>query len=375
MGIVMDAGIYQIAFSMLKGMVGATAKEMLRRVGSPEAMFTYSHSQLQALTGVNSEIFGDEYRQQILDRAAKEFAIVDGNSNVRTLFMGDENYPQRMIDCEDAPTLLYECGNVDFNTPYVVGIVGTRHATPYGIDFTTRLVTDLVAMFPGIIIVSGLAFGIDIAAHKAALAANGLTVAVVAHGLETVYPAEHRDFAERIVRSGGSLITEYPTGYRIQRQSFLARNRIVAGISDCIVVVESDVKGGSMATARLAMGYNRDVFALPGRVTDLYSRGTNKLIAQGKAQLITSAQDLASAMMWTPAEQASPSASPTLFRALNQEEQMVYDFIIANPEATENDMCVQLAMPFSRIANIIFTLEMEDFIVKVPGGRYMASSR
>ncbi|MCC8120268.1 MAG: DNA-processing protein DprA [Bacteroidales bacterium] len=371
----LEALEYKIAFSMAKGMQGDTAREMLRRVGSPQAFFSHTPSQLQTLTGVNSEIFHEEYRKELLEQAHKERVFVD-NNNLNTFFIGDENYPQRLADCPDAPAILYECGTANLDSPYIVGIVGTRHATPYGIDFTTRLVTDLAAMFPGIVIVSGLAFGIDVTAHKAALALGTPTIGVVAHGLkQKLYPAEHSQIARKMVDSGGAILTEYPTNYTMRRNSFLERNRIVAGISDCIVVVESDVKGGSLATARIAREYNRDVFALPGRTTDLYSRGTNMLIAQDKARLITCAKDLAADMMWDTKDMPQQEATPTLFRTLNAEEQRVYDFILAHPEATENDMCVQLGLPFARITNILFTLEMEDFILKVPGGRYMPTSK
>ncbi len=365
---------YNIAFSLAKGMIGDTAKELLRRLGSPQALFSYSESQLQSLTGVNSEIFNDTYRAEILQQAQRESVFVESN-NIRASFIGEEGYPQRLIDCQDAPALIYQLGAANLDSPYVVGIVGTRHATPYGIDFTKRLVSDLAAMFPGIIIVSGLAFGIDIAAHKAAMEAGTPTVAVVAHGLDTIYPAEHRQAAAQIINSGGALITEYASGYRIRRQSFLARNRIVAGVSDCLVVIESDIRGGSMSTARLARDYNRDVFALPGRTNDMYSRGTNMLIATDRARLITNAKDIANAMMWTPQDLPETSQNPTLFRALTTEEQLIYDFILKHPDATENDMCVNLGLPFSKVTNIIFSLEMEDFITKVPGGKYMPTAK
>lgn len=365
---------YKIAFSLAKNLSGDTALQLLRIIGSPRALFEYSQSQLESLSGVQAEVFKDEKRKELLARAREELLFVENGKAIECKFIGEEGYPHRLAFCEDAPSLLYQCGRADLNAKNVVGIVGTRHATHYGVDFTSRLVEDLAGMFPGIVIVSGLAFGVDVAAHKAAMSANTPTIAVMAHGLDMVYPAEHRQIAAKIVGTGGAIVTEYPSRTHMNRGYFLARNRIVAGLCDCLVVIESDIKGGSMSTARLAREYGREVLALPGRSTDIYSKGTNHLIATDRARLITSAADLANAMMWEPVKKAE-NAEKQLFRPLNPEEQQVYDFIIENPEATENDICVNLALPFSKLSSIIFSLEMEDFIMKVPGGHFLPTTK
>lgn len=362
-----DSLKHRIAFSLAKGMVGDTALSMLGRTGSAQAFFQFTASQLAALTSSRSQIFTDSYRNELLKRAEREELFVESNS-IKALWIEDEDYPSRLSGCPDAPALLYSLGRCDLNFQHAVAIVGTRHATHYGIDFTTRLVSDLAKKIPGVVIVSGLAYGIDVAAHKAALAADTPTVAVMAHGLNTIYPAEHRSTAAKIVEKGGAIVTEYTSDYQLNRSSFLARNRIIAGLSDCTVVVESDYKGGALATARIASAYNRDVFAVPGRTTDIYSRGTNKLIANNAAALITSADDLIAAMNWTPA--ASEPEPPALFTPLSDDQQAIIDFITERPDCTINDICVGLGISYATATDRIFQLELSDRLAMLPGGRF-----
>lgn len=362
-----DSLKHRIAFALAKGMVGDTAQAMLRRTGSARAFFSLKPGQLAALTSSRSQIFSDAYRQDLLTRAEREELFVTTNG-ISPLWYGEEGYPHRLADCSDAPMMLYMLGKCELNFRHAVAIVGTRHATHYGIDFTTRLVTDLAQKLPGVAIISGLAFGIDVAAHKAALAASTPTVAVMAHGLSTIYPAEHRSVAAKIVESGSAIVTEYTSDYQINRGSFLARNRIIAGLSDCTVVVESDYKGGALATARIASAYNRDVFAVPGRTTDIYSRGTNKLIASNAAALITCADDLIAHMNWTPA--APKAEQPTLFTPLPPEQQQIIDFITEKPDCTINDICVGLGITYATATDRIFQLELSDRLAMLPGGRF-----
>lgn len=361
--------IHQIGFSMAKGMQGDPAIEMLRRIGSPHNYFHFTRGQLSAMAGVDSKIFDDAYRQALLERARQEAQFIEGN-RIESCFYGEDDYPHRLQECPDAPSMLYKLGRCPLNGRHVVGVVGTRHATGYGVEFTQRFVADLAKMLPDVVIVSGLAYGIDIAAHKAAMDAGVGTVAVLAHGLDIIYPAMHRDEAARIIERGGALITEYPAGTRKHPQLFLARNRIVAGISDCLVVVESDFKGGSMSTARIAAQYNRDVFAVPGRVNDTYSRGVNRLIAKNVASLLMSAQDLMDFMNWEPQQRDDAPEAPRLFKPLTLDQQQLLDFIKDNPQATVNDMCVKLGMAYSTLSTRLFELEDADLIRLIPGGRY-----
>lgn len=358
----------RIALSMAKGVVGSAGDQLLHRLGSPRVFFNASHSELIARCGRDFGIFDDAYRSDLLQRAEREAAFVS-QSRIDALMRGDDAYPSRLMTCSDAPFMLYKLGRCDLNFKRTIGIVGTRHATYYGSDFAARLVADLARAIPGVAIISGLAYGIDICAHKAALEAGLPTVAVMAHGLNTIYPADHRSYAARIVKDGGALVTEYTSDSRLHRSNFLARNRIVAGMSDCLVVVESDLRGGSMSTARIASLYNRDVFALPGRINDVYSHGTNKLIANQTAQLITCADDILQAMGWE-AEPGAKDDQPTLFPALSPELQQVYDYITANPNSTVNDLCVGLGLSYAVVTDRLFRLEFDDMIISIPGGRY-----
>lgn len=361
-----DELIYQIAFSMLKGVNGNTARTLLQRVGSPKAFFDFKPNELSLLTGSRSDIFDNEYRQKLLADAEREANFVRLNK-IRHFFIADANYPRRLENCDDCPSMAYSLGGCDLDCAHTVGIVGTRHATPYGIDFTRRLVTDLARLIPGVCIVSGLAYGIDVTAHQAALDAGTPTIGVLAHGLNMIYPAEHRSVAAKMIERGGALVTEYPSSAKIYRQNFLKRNRIVAALSDALVVVESDFRGGSMSTARIASLYNRDVFALPGRATDTYSRGTNALIANSTAALITSADDLVKHMRW---EAAQAPSQPTLFAPLPPELQQLLDYIAAHPEATANDLCARLNISYATLTDRLFRLEMEEAISTLPGGRF-----
>lgn len=362
-----DSLLLQIAISKAKGVHAGTLRQLMERIGALSDLFTMTRAELTNLTGITSDLFNETYRRSLLDEAEKEATFVRKN-NIDALFLDTDSYPTRLTNCDDAPTMLYKLGSCDPDSRYMIGIVGTRHATRYGADFTNQLVKDLASKLDRPVIVSGLAYGIDVAAHRAALEAGIPTIGVLAHALNTIYPADHRSVAARMTSTGGALITEYPSSSRIHRSNFLARNRIVAGLCDCIVVVESDFKGGSMSTARTAMHYNRDVFAVPGRVNDRYSRGTNMLISNHTAMLIQNADDLIEQMGWTAVTSRTPEA-PTLFRALTEEEQQIIDFVRDNPDLTVNDICVNLNKSYAMLSDILFQLEMDEVIATLPGGR------
>lgn len=363
----MDALEARIAFSMLSGINLATGRELLRRMGSVEAVFAADELQMASVLGRKGGIASAELRRSIVGRAATEAAYVR-SSHVRALFFTDEDYPRRLLECDDAPVLVYTAGNTPLNELRSVAIVGTRHCTPYGQDFTRRLVEELADTYgPDIAVVSGLAYGVDVAAHKAALQAGLPTVAVMANGLNTVYPAEHRDIAARIVRQGGMLMSEYSTDTRVHRGFFLARNRIVAGLADAVVVVESDVRGGAMSTARIASAYGRELLALPGRVTDAYSRGCLELIAGGMAAVVRGASDIGDALGWTP---LAEGRQQELLLDLTPVQESLVEHMRKHPEATVNDMCVALGMSYASLSVQLFELEMANVIMSVPGGRY-----
>lgn len=315
------------------------------------------------------KICGSEFRNNLIVQAKSQLQFVEDN-NISIKFCVDDNYPHRLSNCDDAPVCLYSIGNCNLDATHIVAIVGTRNATTYGIEVTRRLVHELHEKLDDVLIISGLAYGIDVAAHRASLSDQVPTVGVVAHGLDTLYPAEHRDVAARMVRSGGGLVTEYVAGARIHRANFLARNRIVAGLCDALVVVESDYKGGALATARIASLYGRTVFAVPGRVNDMYSRGTNRLIDNDTARILIDADSLIANMGWTPKAKDTAAGSPYPVQDHSPEHQELLDFIIEHPEATVNDICATLGLPFPKVQDRLFQMEMNDLIVSVPGGRF-----
>lgn len=362
-----DEGIYKIAFASLKGINMILGQQLLSAVGSEENFFNASESQLGALLGVNNKLLSKSYRDKILEDARAEAGYIKAN-NVSFIYFTDSGFPVRLTECDDAPLGLFAVGNCDLNKSHFVSIVGTRHVTPYGMSFINNLVADISKKIDDVVIVSGLAYGADIAAHRAALN-NGIpTIAVFAHGLSTVYPAAHRNDAARIVKSSGMVLTEYFHTAPIHRGNFLSRNRIVAGLSDCVVVAESAIKGGALVTARIASQYNRDVFALPGRISDIYSAGCNALIAKNEAALIQNADDLISAMRWvTKPEEASQEE---MFPELTEQEQAVIDYLVENSEARLNKLSVDLNITISRLMSLLVDLEFKGLILNYPGGLY-----
>ncbi|MCX4331593.1 MAG: DNA-processing protein DprA [Muribaculaceae bacterium] len=361
---------YQIAFSAIRGMNLTLGRELLSLVGSEREFFALSETRLRYLTQSNTRIhiYSDEYRARILAEAAAEAIFIESN-NIDAIYFTDPGYPRRLLECDDAPLMLYGCGNLDLNSYRMIGIVGTRHATPVGLDFTRRLVAELAEKVSNIVIVSGLAYGIDIAAHRAALGSNVPTIGVMATGLNTIYPAEHRTTAMEIASRGGALLTEYGHITPIHKANFVARNRIVAGLCDCVVVVESAEKGGALITANLAVGYNRDVFAMPGRVTDTYSAGCNRLIAGNMAMLIRDAEDLCRAMRW-PMRKASRELSPALPIELNTDESKIVNYLEQTPDASLAQLTAATGFAVGKLMSLLIDMEFRGMVLALPGGRY-----
>ena len=359
--------IYRIAFSLIRGNTRVIANELLSRIGSEEEFFNAPSRVLEMLIGKKVKYTDDSYRHQLIERAKQEFEFVTKN-NIKPFYFKDENYPQRLNECDDAPLMLYTLGDCNLNSAHIISVVGTRHATHYGVDMTERIIEELSKRLDNLIIVSGLAYGIDIAAHRAALKNNIPTIGVLAHGLNTIYPAAHRNIAADMVKNNGMLITDYISTDNIHRGNFLARNRIVAGLCDCILIAESAKKGGAIVTAGIADGYNRDVLALPGRANDPYSHGCNHLIATGRAALITSAQDIIDTMRWT----AKPheGTQTQLFSDLTKEEQLIMSFIEDNPLSSANEISVGINIPFSKLSSTLIDMEFRGLLVNYPGGRY-----
>lgn len=359
----------RIAFSSVRGLSPELATSILDRIGSEEQFFTLTESQLSAAMGFRSRIFGGDLRSKLLEEAKREEEFVLGHS-ISPIYFTDGRYPRRLLECEDAPLMLYGLGDCDLNEARFISIVGTRHATHYGNGFVEQLVTELAEKLDEkLVIVSGLAYGIDIAAHKASLHNHIPTIAVLAHGLNTIYPANHRSTAVEIVRSGGMLLTDYRSGDNIHKGNFLARNRIVAGLCDCLVVAESASRGGALVTARLASGYNREVMALPGRYNDRYSAGCNALISSNIASLITSADDLISLMGWSVRE-AEEGTQGELFVKLTPEEEAVLEILTRKGDAGIHDFTSRIDLPLPRLMALLIDMEFRSLLLHLPGGRY-----
>lgn len=360
---------YKLAFSMVKNISIDLAERILMRFESEKDFFTSTSTQLELINKIPKKIADGAYRDSLLTRAREEERFIIANE-IEPLYYRDDNFSSRLVNCSDGPAMLYKLGDAEINARHIVSIVGTRHATPHGIEITNRIVRELSERLDDLVIISGLAYGIDIAAHKAALNCGVPTIAVMAHPLNTVYPAEHRGVAVRIIREGGALVTEYNTGDEVHRANFLARNRIIAGLADVSIVVESDIKGGSLVTAGLALEYNREVFAVPGRLTDKYSQGTLALISANKAHIFVSAEDLIAEMGWQ--SKTVEGDQMALALEMSPQEQQIYDFLMTHPGSPVNDIMIGTSIPTGQVKDLLFNMELHDRVISMAGGRYSA---
>ena len=363
-----DTLVNRIAFASLRGINRVLAEQILAHIGDEERFFDASERQLSTIMGLKSKLFDEDYRKSLVERGKREADFIL-SSGVRPIYFTEQDYPQRLHYADDAPLLLFSLGNADLNRGRMISIVGTRHATPYGVDFVNRIISDLLSvMAEPLTVVSGLAFGIDAAAHAASLKIHVPTVGVLAHGLNTIYPAQNRQMAADMVRNGGALLTEYTSFDPIHKGNFVARNRIVAGLCDCLVVAESAEKGGALITARIASDYNRDVFALPGRISDRFSAGCNALIAQNVAAVVRDASDIVNAMNWAVKDDRSKQL--TLFDNLSPDEQAVVDYLTVNGEGQLNQLSIALNQNVGRTMSLLIDMEFKGLLLTYPGGKY-----
>lgn len=362
--------VFRMAFADIRGMGYELAQRILDVIPSEKDFFSIPERELKALTGSRSKVYERKYRDEMLRKAEKELQFVQ-EKNIKVVYYTDDDYPRRLANASDAPILLYTIGQCNLNAKHVISVVGTRRSTHYGAQFCDRLVSDLSTMLAGeVIIVSGLAYGTDINAHRAALKYNVPTVGVQACGLNKIYPAEHRNDAAHIVQTGGAIVSDYTSQDEIHRGNFLARNRIIAALSDCTVVVESANKGGSLVTANIAASYSRDVFALPGRVTDEFSKGCNRLILNNQAAAITCAEDLIRAMRWESKEIPVQGKELELFPQLTAEQQSIVDFLRKQGDLHINDLANSLNVPIYRLMASLVELDTKGIISTLPGCRY-----
>lgn len=363
--------VYKIALSLTKDMSGDILNMMNQQGLSAQEFFSLNMTELSDRFGGESGIiFQNAVREEALFRARKEYDFISRHS-IRAIFIEDEDYPFLLKEIPDAPLILYVLGNADLNSTPALSVVGTRRCTAYGTNFCKTFISDLAPYYSDAVIVSGLAFGIDTAAHVAALESGLKTFAVLAHGLDKMYPAANRELAKRILNSGGALISEYPSGTTPYRNNFLQRNRIVAGLSEATLIVESEARGGAMSTANLAFSYSREVFALPGRCNDLKSEGCNSLISKNKAHIFTSLPDFLNVMNWKIPVIGSAPPRKSLFPELEGEMAAVYKTLHAKGAAMAIDEIrneTNLSMPALMAA--LTDLEFEGIITKLPGARY-----
>ncbi|MGN0233793.1 MAG: DNA-processing protein DprA [Bacteroidaceae bacterium] len=362
-----------MALTRVSHMSLTNVRSLLEAFGTATAVYEHRHSLEDVLTAARKptlEALADMHIH--LEKAEKELEWATRNG-IQCIGIHDENYPQRLRECADAPVILYYKGQANLNAPHVVSVVGTRHITEYGRDLCAQFVRDLHTLCPDVLVVSGLAYGVDIHAHRAALDEGCDTVGVLAHGLDQIYPRMHRDTAVRMVSQGG-LLTEFMSGTNADKRNFVQRNRIVAGLSDVTVVVESARKGGSLITAELASGYDREVVTFPGRVTDKFSEGCNNLIRTNRAALITSAEDMVELLDWDTEESRqrclAHGVQTELFPELSAEEQQVVQAMQGTDRVHLNHIAQSTGLPIGKLSSILFGLEMKGLVKMLNGGMY-----
>ncbi len=365
--------ISAIALTRISFFSLAELLELFRRVGSAEEIVAHSQH-IRDLLPEASDRLTQAFTDigQALRYAENELRTAE-SMGVRPLVMGDDDYPSRLLECADAPLVLYYQGSASLNQKRVVSIVGTRRCTPYGQDLVRRFMSELRSLCPQVLVVSGLAYGIDICAHREALAQGYDTVGVVAHGLDDLYPPSHRLTADQMLKQGG-LLTEFPTCTRPDRLNFVRRNRIVAGLSDATLLVESAIRGGGLITTRIADDYGRDVFAFPGAVGAPYSEGCNDLIRRQGAGLITSAKHFVEAMGWQNDAQLSEAQAQgierQLFPELTADEQRVVAVLQRKNDLQINILSVKSGIAVGPLTALLFSLEMKGVVRTMAGGTY-----
>jgi DNA processing protein len=357
--------LYQIALTQVPNIGSVHAKALVNIYGAAQAVFKAKRKELECIEGIGTVRAGSIKSFTDFTSSEAEIKFIE-QYKISPLFINDAAYPKRLLQCYDSPVLLYYKGSADLNAGKIVSIVGTRSNTDYGKLICEKLIEDLAA--ENILVVSGLAFGIDTIAHKAALKNNLPTVGVLAHGLDTLYPAQNKALARQMLEQGG-LLTEYPSHTNPDKQNFPRRNRIVAGICDALVVIETGKKGGSLITAELANNYNKDVFAIPGRTIDNKSEGCNYLIRNNKASLITGAADLMDMMNWAKAP-AKVKKQRELFIELSPDEKTIVDILQQQPQVHIDELYFKSGLSSSAVAAALLMLEMQGIVACMPGKMY-----
>ncbi|HUP14290.1 MAG TPA: DNA-processing protein DprA [Niastella sp.] len=359
--------LYQLALTQVPQIGCVHAKLLIQQFHSAEAVFKARITDLEKTEGIGTVRARCIKSFSNFVQLEKEIDFIE-KYKIKPLFINQPQYPQRLLHCYDSPTMLFYRGETNLNAPRVVAVIGTRINSAYGKQLTEKLVKDLAAYET--LVVSGLAFGVDAIAHRAALNNNLPTVGVLAHGLDTIYPAEHAGLAKEMITQGGGLLTEFYSDITAEKHHFPVRNRIVAGMCDAVVVVETGTKGGSMITAELANGYNRDVFAFPGKTTDAKSAGCNALIKSNKAVLLTETHELAESLGWDPPVSKNISPQKELFVSLNSAEKAIVELLQEKQPAHIDELNIRCGVSTSSLAAAILNLELQNIVHALPGKMY-----
>lgn len=345
-----------------------TAKKLISQCGSPEAVFTNKVYQLQKIDGIGSYTIRGIHDAEHREAAESEYRFIADN-NIALSYFTDPDYPAYLKHCIDGPVLLFKRGNINLEGRKIISIVGTRRVTSYGTALCEELIEALTPLDP--IIVSGFAYGVDICAQRTALKHNLQTIGCLAHGLNQIYPKVHAKYTSEIEKNGGFL-TEFWSTSNPDRENFLKRNRIIAGMAEATIVIESAEKGGSLVTADIANSYNRDVFAFPGRAKDNYSAGCNNLIKQQKAHMITSAADLLYILDWNIEEPLQKTIQKQLFVELEDTEQSIYSYLLKGGKQPLDSIALECQLPIFKVSSTLLNMEMKGVIRPLPGKLFEA---
>ncbi|MCK5678384.1 MAG: DNA-processing protein DprA [Flavobacteriaceae bacterium] len=361
--------LYYLALQAASGIGDINAKKLIAHCGSAKEVFYEKPKNLEKIPGIGSYIIKGLKDTSLIRKAEKEFDFIDKNNIQVTTFL-DESYPEKLKHCVDGPILLFQKGNINLKQQKIISIVGTRMITNYGKSFLEEFISEVKEFNP--IIVSGLAYGVDIFVHQQALKNNLQTIAVLAHGLDDIYPKRHKKEALKMQENGG-LFTEFWSKTNPDRENFVKRNRIVAGLSEATIVIESAAKGGSLITAGIANSYNRDVFAVPGRTTDTYSKGCNQLIKTNQAALINTAKDLAYILNWqTKDEKVKAPIQKQLFVELNEHEENIYNYLVKEGKQNLDLISLNCKYPIHKTATLLLNLELKGVAKPLPGKMFEA---
>jgi len=355
--------IYTLALQNVAKIGDITAKKLIQHCGSAEAVLKEKKQNLLKIDGIGTIIIADVFNPLHLEAATKEWQFVKDN-DITPLYFMDANYPEKLKHCIDSPIVLFQAGSINTHQQRMISIVGTRKITTAGIAFCEQLVEQLAVFNP--VIVSGFAYGTDITAQKAALKHNLQTIGCLAHGLNQVYPKTHKKYVAEVEKNGGFL-TEFWSTSNPDRENFLRRNRIIAGLSEATIVIESAERGGSLVTADIANVYNRDVFAVPGRVTDVQSVGCNNLIKQQKANLLSTPLDVPYILNWELETDKKPAIQKQLFVELDDQEKTIYNYLKVNDKQLLDIIALECDMPIFKVAGVLLNMELKGVIRPLPG--------